>query len=143
MVVVVLVVLGLLVAGWLAAQAMDSGSTDTGSGSGSESSAQQPGSASDAPPAPSSDQLRSGPWLLERYALKNSGRDLTITGTVRNTGDQSASAELTAWVYVGGESLGSVGATVTDVPAGEAVDVTMTGDAVWMPGDKTILLEAS
>ena len=138
-VVVVLVVLALLVAGWLALQALDNGTTDNGSSSEGGS---QPGSAAEAPPAPGSDQLRAGPWLLERYALNNRSQDLSITGTVRNTGDQPASADLTAWVYRGGESLGSVSATVTDVPAGEAVQVTMTGDAIWRPGEKTILLEA-
>jgi hypothetical protein len=137
--VVVLVVLALLVAGWLAVQELDNGATGNGSSSDGGS---QPGSASEAPPAPGSDQLRAGPWLLERYALNNRDRGLTIAGTVRNTGDQPASADLTAWVYLGSESLGSVSATVTDVPAGEAVQVTMTGDAIWKAGDKTILLEA-
>ena len=138
-VVVVLVLLALLVAGWLAVQTLDNATTDSGSSSEGGS---QPGSASEAPPAPGSDQLRAGPWLLERYALNNRNQGLTIAGTVRNTGDQPASADLTAWVYLGSESLGSVSATVTDVPAGEAVQVTMTGDAIWTPGDKTILLEA-
>ena len=138
-VVVVLVVLALIVAGWLAVQSLDNATTDNGSSSEGGS---QPGSASEAPPAPGSDQLRAGPWLLERYALNNRNQGLTIAGTVRNTGDQPASADLTAWVYLGSESLGSVSATVTDVPAGEAVQVTMTGDAIWTPGDKTILLEA-
>ncbi len=138
-VVVVLGALALIVAGWLAVQSLDSATTDNGSNSQGGS---QPGSASAAPPAPGSDQLRAGPWLLERYALDNRNQGLTIAGTVRNTGDQPASADLTAWVYLGSDSLGSVSATVTDVPAGEAVQVTMTGDAIWTPGDKTLLLEA-
>ena len=131
--------LALLVAGWLAVQTLGNGTTDSGSSSEGGS---QPASAAEAPPAPGSDQLRAGPWLLERYALNNRNQGLTIAGTVRNTGDQPASADLTAWVYLGSESLGSVSATVTDVPAGEAVQVTMTGDAIWTPGDKTLLLEA-
>ncbi len=41
-----------------------------------------------------------------------------------------------------GTSLGSVATTVTDVPAGGSVNVTMTGDAVWAPGAKVVLFEA-
>ena len=62
---------------------------------------------------------------------------------MRNTGDATASADLTTWVYVGQESLGSVSTTVSDVPAGDAVQVEMTGDAVWKQGDKVVLLKAS
>jgi hypothetical protein len=128
-------ILALIVAGWFAVQALDVGSTG-GSSKGA-------GASSDAPPVPGSDQLRDGPWLLERYRLNNTGSGLTITGTVRNTGDATASADLTTWVYVGQESLGSVSTTVTDVPAGDAVQVEMTGDAVWKQGDKVVLLKAS
>jgi len=66
-----------------------------------------------------------------------------VSGTVRNRGTSTASADLTVWVYVGQESLGSVSTTVTDVAAGEAVPVTMRGDAVWKPGQKVVLLQAS
>ena len=55
----------------------------------------------------------------------------------------TASADLTTWVYLGSESLGSVATTVTDVPAGASVPVTMTGDAVWKQGQKVVLLQAS
>jgi hypothetical protein len=123
--------------GWAILQTLGS---DTGGGGSSSSSA---GSAGDAPPAPASDDLRDGPWLLERYRLNNTASGLTITGTVRNTGDATASADLTTWVYQGQESLGSVSATVTDVPAGAAVEVEMTGDAVFKSGDKNVLLQAS
>ena len=129
-------ILALIVAGWLALQALDVGPTGGGTSNGA-------GASSDAPPVPGSDQLRDGPWLLERYRLNNTGSGLTITGTVRNTGDATASADLTTWVYVGQESLGSVSTTVTDVPAGDAVQVEMTGDAVWKQGDKVVLLKAS
>ena len=129
-------ILALIVAGWIALQALDVGTTGGGSSTGG-------GASSDAPPAPNSDQLRDGPWLLERYRLNNTSSGLTITGTVRNTGDATASADLTTWVYVGQESLGSVSTTVTDVPAGDAVQVEMTGDAVWKQGDKVVLLKAS
>ncbi len=53
------------------------------------------------------------------------------------------SADLTTWVYLGEESLGSVSTTVTDVPAGRSVQVTMKGDAVWKKGQKVVLLQAS
>jgi hypothetical protein len=62
---------------------------------------------------------------------------------VRNTGTATASANLTTWVYLGDESLGSVATTVTDVPAGGSVPVTMTGDGIWKKGQKVVLLQAS
>lgn len=140
--VVMAVVVGLavIVGGWLVMQVFAGDSSSPGSSNGSGSG---PGSAADAPPAPSSDQLRDGPWLLERYALNNTDSGLTITGIVRNTGSSTVSADLTTWVYLGSQSLGSVGTTLTDVPAGAAVDVEMTGDAIWKQGQKKVLLEAS
>lgn len=102
-----------------------------------------PPSASEAPPAPGSDQLRSGDWLLESYRLDNSGGGLAVIGSVRNRGAETGSADLTVWIYAGGQSLGSVSGSVSDVPAGEAAPVTLTGDAVWTPGAKVVLLEAS
>ena len=115
-----------------------------GSGtSGDSGSSSTPGSASDAPPAPGSDQLRSGDWLLESYRLDNTTDGLVVSGTVRNRGDATASADLLVWVYADGEPLGSVTTTVTDVAAGAVVPVTMRGDAVWKAGTKRVILEAT
>ena len=142
--VTLLILLALLVGGWVAYQSLmssDGDSSDQSPGSGSTSDG--PPSAADAPPAPSSDQLRDGDWLLERYALDNTGSGLVVTGTVSNRGGAAASADLTTWVYLGTESLGSVTTRVTDVPAGGSVQVTMTGDAVWKQGQKVVLLQAS
>lgn len=95
-----------------------------------------------APPAPASDQLVSGDWLLESYRLNNVSGALEVSGTIRNRGTATASADLRVWVYAGEESLGSVETRVSDVAAGTTVSVTMTGDAVWASGHKTVLLEA-
>lgn len=140
-IVTILTLLALLVGGWVLVQSLG-GDGDIGD-QASGSSSQGPGSAADAPPAPSEDQLRDGDWLLERYSLDNTGSGLVVTGTVRNSGDAAASADLTTWVYLGSESLGSVATTVADVPAGGTVQVTMTGDAVWKQGQKVVLLQAS
>lgn len=137
----VLAGLVLLVGGWFLVQSLAGSDSDGGSGSGSSTGA--PPSAADAPPAPSDDQLRDGDWLLETYRLDNTDSGLVVSGTVRNTGDAAASADLTTWVYLGSESLGSVATTLTDVPAGASVPVTMTGDGVWKPGQKVVLLQAS
>ena len=139
--VAILVGLVLLVAGWFVVQALWGDATDTGSGSGTSTDA--PPSASDAPPAPSTDQLKDGDWLLATYRLDNTADGLVVSGTVRNTGTATASANLTTWVYLGDESLGSVATTVTDVPAGGSVPVTMTGDGIWKKGQKVVLLQAS
>jgi hypothetical protein len=136
--VAVLVGLVLLVAGWFVVQAL--GGDNTTAGSGSSSGA--PPSAADAPPSPAKDQLTDGDWLLETYRLDNTDDGLVISGTVRNRGTTTGSADLTTWFYEGGESLGSVSTTVSDVPAGAAVPVTMTGDAIWRPGQQVVLLEA-
>jgi len=122
-------------------KALGGDATDPGSGSGTSTGA--PPSASDAPPAPGEDQLRDGDWLLETYRLDNTDEGLVVSGTVRNTGSAPASADLTTWVYLGQESLGSVATTVTDVPAGATGLVTMPGDAVWKRGQKVVLLQAS
>lgn len=133
--IVLLAIATVLVLGWLWLGGPGSSPSGNSSSSG--------GSASQAPPAPSSDQLRSGDWLLETYRLDNTEDGLVVSGTVRNRGDATASADLVVWVYAGSESLGSVSTTVTDVPAGGTEIVTMTGDAVWKPGAKTVLLEAT
>ena len=131
-----------ILAGWLVLGQLGNGATP-GSG-GNTTSSSQPPSAESAPPAPSSDQLGSGDWFLDAYRLNNdSSGSMTITGTVRNRGNATASAHLTVWVYLGDQSLGSVSTTVTDVPAGKTVSVEMAGDAVWKPGEKVVLLEAS
>jgi serine/threonine protein kinase len=107
------------------------------------SNSSNPPSARKAPDAPPSDVLRSGDWLLASYRLINDGTDLSISGTISNTGSTAGSADLTVWVYLAdGTSLGSVETTVTDVPAGGSVQVNMTGDALWAPGAKVVLLEA-
>ena len=102
-----------------------------------------PPSAADAPPAPAKDQLTDGDWLLETYRFDNTADGLVVSGTVRNRGSAPASADLTTWVYLGKESLGSVATKVADVPAGGSVPVTMKGDAVWKKGKKVVLLQAS
>jgi hypothetical protein len=135
---VLLAIAALVVAGWFLLTTLGSGEGETPEQPGTS----QPGSAGDAPPAPGSDQLRSGDWLLESYRLDNTDGGLVVSGTVRNRGAATSSADLTVWVYLGSESLGSVATTVTDVPAGAAVPVTMRGDAVWKPGQKVVLLEA-
>jgi serine/threonine protein kinase len=133
-----------LLVGWLLTGGLD---RDPAAGpddpDGSASAPSTPAQAGQAPPAPSSDQLRSGDWLLESYRLDNTGDGLVVSGTVRNRGDAPGSADLLVWVYAEGQSLGSVSTTVTDVAAGAAVPVTMRGDAVWKPGTKRVILEAT
>ncbi len=132
----------LALVGWLVLPGLLGGAGD-GDGSSPDGTSSAPASSGDAPPAPGSDQLVSGDWLLESYRLDNTEEGLVVSGTVRNRGSATASADLVVWVYVAGTSLGSVSGTVSDVPAGAAVPVTMRGDAVWKPGQKVVLLEAS
>jgi hypothetical protein len=139
-VLVILMLAALGVVGWTLVNR--DGAGGTGSLSPSDSDAQTPASAAEAPPAPATDQLRDGDWLLESYRFVNEGPDLELTGTVRNSGPEPSSTELRAWIYHEGQSVGSLGTTVQDVPAGKSVPVVMTGDAVWRSGAKVVLLEA-
>lgn len=134
----VLAIATIVLVGWLLLR--DRFTADAGSGSGASSGSS---SSSQAPPAPASDQLRDGDWLLESYRLDNTDSGLVVSGTVRNRGAETASADLTVWVYADGESLGSVQTTVSDVPAGAAVPVAMRGDAVWKQGTKRVVLEVA
>lgn len=135
-----LAIAALAVAAWTL---LGNGGGATPDGGGGEPSASaEPTGTGTAPPAPSSDELVSGDWLLESYRLDNTGDGLVVSGTVRNRGDATASADLTVWVYVDGKSLGSVSQTVSDVPANGTVPVAMRGDAVWEPGQKVVLLQA-
>lgn len=144
-VVVLLLVAVLALGAWwfLLREPAGTGGNDPGDGaSGSSSASSSPPDASDAPPAPSSDQLSDGVWMLDRYQLVNSGSSLSLTGTVRNKGTTAASADLTVWIYQGGQPLGAVRTTVTDLAAGASTAVTMTGDATWKAGQKVVLLQA-
>ena len=138
----VLVGLVLLVGGWFVVQAL-SGAVRPAEGPGPAAQrARLPRPRTPRLP-PAKDQLKDGDWLLATYRFDNTADGLVVSGTVRNTGADTASADLTTWVYLGEESLGSVSTTVTDVPAGETVRVTMKGDAVWKKGEKVVLLQAS
>jgi eukaryotic-like serine/threonine-protein kinase len=137
---IALVVVAVLVGGWW--WLARGGGTPSGEVLPGSSSSATPSTGA-APAAPSADQLTSGDWLLESYRLVNSGTALSVTGTVRNRGDAAGSADLTLWIYLAdGTSLGSVGTTVSNVPAGGTVSVTMTGDAQWQGGSKVVLLQA-
>lgn len=94
-----------------------------------------------APPAPATNQLKAGDWLLSSYRFGNDASSMWLDGTVQNRGTAAASATLVAWIYVGGTPIGSVSTTVTDVPAGGSKSVKMTGDAKWVPGEKIVLLQ--
>jgi hypothetical protein len=140
-----LIALALAVGGWLVWQSTDgdAGTPGTATAAGGGGDEGGGGSDAEAPPAPGSDSLVAGPWLLERYAFNNDGAELTISATIRNNGSEAGSADLRTWVYQDQDSLGSVSATVSDVPAGDSVQVEMTGDAQWQAGPKTVVLEAS
>ncbi len=125
-----------LVVGWLAVTSL--------SGGGGDDTGTSAPDVADAPPAPASDSLRADDWLLESYRLVNDDAGgLSVTGTVRNVGQSTASADLTVWIYVGSDPLGSVTTSVADVPAGGSTPVTMSGNAQWRAGQKVILLQAS
>lgn len=94
------------------------------------------------PAAPSSDQLRSGDWLLASYSLSNDGSTMSLSGRLQHSGSAAASADVFVYVFLDGELLGSMSATVTDVPAGGSTNVQMSGDFAWKAGQKVLAVVA-
>lgn len=118
-------------------------------GSGEAESPQPPESSAPAetpdpegPAAPSGDQLRSGDWLLARYAIDQESGNYVVTGTVQNDGATAASTDLTVYLYIGGEQVGVVSGGTEEVPAGGSTQVRLTGDSPWQQGQPTLLVEA-
>jgi len=94
-----------------------------------------------APPAPASDQLRSGDWLLSSYRITNDNGLLGVEGTVENQGTSSASGEVRTYVYVDGQLLGVATGEVVAVPAGGSQPVSLTSEAQWRLGNPVVQLE--
>lgn len=101
-----------------------------------------PTASGSAPAAPASDQLRSGDWLLDSYSLQNDGSTMSLSGKLKNKGSATASADVFVYVYLGGQLMGSMSTTVTDVPAGGSTNVQMTGNFTWKPGQKVLAVVA-
>ena len=111
----------------------------------SQSQSQQPSeapSAGEAPANPGSDQLRSGNWLLSQYSISQDNGKLVINGTVQNSGNKSASADLTVFYYVNGEAVAVATGSTGEVAAGSSAQVTLTSEDDWQPGNPTLVVQA-
>ncbi|MFN8183880.1 MAG: protein kinase [Candidatus Nanopelagicales bacterium] len=95
-----------------------------------------------APAFPGSDQLRSGDWLLSRYAITQDNGRLVINGTVVNSGSQAASTDLTVYYYVDGKAVAVASGSTGEVPAGGSTSVTLTSQDAWQPGNPVLVVEA-
>ncbi|MCB0915271.1 MAG: protein kinase [Actinobacteria bacterium] len=95
------------------------------------------------PPAPVSDQLVSGEWALASYRLTNDAGLLGVAGTLRNNSTNAASGDVTVYVFVDGEYVGSATGRVTDVPPGGTTEVALTGSDAWRPGQQTLLVDVT
>lgn len=137
-------VLAVVLAGVLAAVlgyvAVSTVSNDKPGGSQSQSS--QGGGVSDAPPFPGSNQLRSGDWLLSRYAVSQDAGKLVIDGTVVNSGAQAASSTLTVFYYVNGEAVAVATGDTGEIPAGGSGSVRLTSQQAWQPGQPVLVVQA-
>ncbi len=135
---------GLLAAvvGYLGVSAISSGGDSPAPGDRQSQQAPQPGVAQ-APAFPGSDQLRSGDWLLSRYAITQDNGKLVINGTVVNSGSQAGSTDLTVYYYVDGKAVAVASGSTGEVPAGGSTSVTLTSADAWQPGNPVLVVEAS
>jgi hypothetical protein len=94
------------------------------------------------PPAPASNQLVSGSWLLSQYFITQSDNTLQIVATIVNQGTTAGSIEARAFVYTDGQPVGVATADIRDLPPGTSIEVTMDSDDEWTPGNKVLYFEA-
>lgn len=102
----------------------------------------EPGTVSDAPAFPGSNQLRSGDWLLSRYSISQNNGKLVIEGTVQNDGAKAASTTLTAYYYIDGKAVAVATGETGEVPSGGSAAVTLTSDDPWQPGNPVLVVQA-
>ena len=94
------------------------------------------------PPAPSSDQLTDGSWMLTRYLITPADGRLSVEATIMNLGSEKASTTARVFAYTDGRPVGVATAEITDVPAGQSVSVTMTSQDPWTTGPKVVSFQA-
>lgn len=95
------------------------------------------------PPAPPSSQQTSHGWHVGPWRITNTGGVIGMEATVTNKLTATRSADLTVFLYVDGQPLAAVHATVSEVAGGAAIPVIFTSTDKWGPGTKTLLLVAS
>ncbi len=93
------------------------------------------------PPAPDTTTTSADGWRLGSWRITNTAGALGVDTTARNTSTGTRSADLILYVYVNGEHIATTTARVTDVPAGETVPVSFTGNDPWKAGTKILLLQ--
>ena len=139
-------ILGVLLAGILAAvvgyAAVTAMSGDSSGRTSRGSQGSQSGALADAPPFPGSNQLRSGDWLLSRYSVGQDAGKLVIDGTVMNTGAQAASTALTVFYYINGKAVAVATGDTGQVPAGGSASVTLASQQAWQPGQPVLVVQA-
>lgn len=100
-----------------------------------------PSAPGSAPPAPATTTTSADGWRLGSWRITNTGGDIGVDTTARNTTTGTRSADLILYIYVGGEHIATTTARVTDVAAGETVPVQFTSTDAWKPGQKVLLLQ--
>ena len=80
--------------------------------------------------------------MLSQYSISQDNGKLVINGTVQNSGNKSASADLTVFYYVNGEAVAVATGSTGEVAAGSSAQVTLTSEDDWQPGNPTLVVEA-
>jgi hypothetical protein len=125
------------------------GPTDTGTpttsptGSTSPTTGPGPTPTGSAPPAPATTTTVADGWRLGPWRITQTGGNLGVDTTCRNTATGTRSANLVLYVYVNGQLIATTTATVTNVAAGATVPVHFSSTDAWKPGSKVLLLQTA
>lgn len=125
-------------------------STPTGSstspsptGTGSPTNGPGPTPTGSAPPAPATTTTVADGWRLGPWRITQTGGNLGVDTTCRNTATGTRSANLVLYVYVNGQLIATTTATVSNVPAGATIPVHFSSTDPWKPGQKVLLLQTA
>jgi len=117
--------------------------TTSPSGSGSPTNSPGPTPTGSAPPAPATTTTVADGWRLGPWRITQTGGNLGVDTTCRNTATGTRSANLVLYVYVNNQLIATTTATVTNVASGATVPVHFSSTDAWKPGTKVLLLQTA
>jgi hypothetical protein len=82
-------------------------------------------------------------WRLGPWRITQTGGNLGVDTTCRNTATGTRSANLVLYVYVNNQLIATTTATVTNVASGATVPVHFSSTDAWKPGTKVLLLQTA
>jgi hypothetical protein len=113
------------------------------SGSGSATIGPGPTPTGSAPPAPATTTTVADGWRLGSWRITQTGGNLGVDTTCRNTATGTRSANLVLYVYVNNQLIATTTATVTNLAAGASIPIHFSSTDPWKPGTKVLLLQTA